>query len=83
MIKLSLRPPTPIGVIGLVLSCAELAFDGDCKSLRDKSERDFGMVLLAGRGIFEGFWAIVCIGDDTKLLMNPVRFKTRPISLFT
>lgn len=74
MIKLSLRPPTPIGVIGLVPSCTELAFDGDCKSLRDKAERDFGMVLFAGRGIFEGFWVIVGIGDDTKLLMNPVRF---------
>lgn len=32
------------------------------------------MVLFAGRGIFEGFWVIVGIGDDTKLLMNPVRF---------
>lgn len=45
-------------MIGLDLSCVELVLDGDCKSLRVKFERDFGMVLFAGRGILEGVWAI-------------------------
>lgn len=46
-------------MIGLDLLCVEFVFDGDCKLLRVKFERDFGMVLFVGRGIFEGVWVIV------------------------